>query len=67
MTPILQNILALTLVSVCGGWSLWQGVKSVRGKRSRLGSCCSKGCGAGTPQAKVEKTHFLPSEMLRRR
>jgi hypothetical protein len=72
MQAWVQNILAITLVALCGGWALWQGIKSMSGKRSKLGSCCAKGCGAAEPKpaetgAATEKVHFLPSEMLRKR
>jgi|GEM_PF-1027197 len=79
MSPLIQDIIALALVVACGGWALWQVSKTLRGKKSKLGSCCSKGCGcdatgktAGTAvegqgPAPVEKIHFLPSDMLRKR
>ena len=74
MSAILQNLFAITLVAACGSWAVWQGVKSMSGKRSKLGSCCAKGCGAGEQkkgvgdgQPAVQKVHFLPADMLRRR
>jgi hypothetical protein len=63
----MQNLLAIAAVAACGGWALFQGVKSLSGKRSRLGSCCDKGCGAGQAKPSAEKVHFLPSDMLRKR
>ncbi len=48
----------------------WQGFKSLAGKRSRLGSCCEKGCAAQTPvsgkDSKGERLVFIPVEMLSR-
>ena len=35
------------------------------GRRSKLGSCCSKGCASQTPSDKAApKTAFIPSERL---
>jgi hypothetical protein len=67
MAGIVQNMIALALVAVCLGWAVWQGYKSLNGKRSKLGSCCQKGCSAGEARPIVEKVHFLPSDMLKRR
>jgi hypothetical protein len=64
----LQHLLVLTLVGACLAYTSFQGIRSLRGKKSRLGSCCAKGCSA--PQssaATTEKIHFLPVEMLRKR
>ena len=64
----LQHIIALSLVGLCLGYAIWQGARTLFGKRSRLGSCCGKGCGTATnAPAATEKIHFLPSEMLRKR
>jgi len=63
-----QHLLVLTLVAACLAYTIFQGARSLGGKKSRLGSCCSKGC----PPVKAggsnsEKIHFLPVEMLRKR
>jgi hypothetical protein len=65
----MQDILAIALVSLCGVYALWQGYRAVAGKRSRLGSCCDRGCSESSakPQETAQKVHFLPSDMLRRR
>ena len=69
----LQHLLVLSLVGGCVVWVVWQGVQSLRGRRSRIGSCCAKGCSptpdpAGAPSAaataKAEKVVFLPVEAL---
>jgi hypothetical protein len=68
--PILfQHILALTLVGLCLAYTGYHGVRSLRGKTSRLGSCCAKGCAAQQPPTATttEKIHFLPADMLGRR
>ena len=66
MSYWVQNILVIGLVGVCAVWAVWQGYRSIAGKRSRLGSCCQKGCGAGE-KAAGKKVHFLPVESLKRR
>jgi hypothetical protein len=66
MPVLLQNLLAIVLVAGCGVWAVWQGVRSLRGKPGKLGSCCAKGCSAQKPAAEP-KVQFIPSEMLTRR
>jgi hypothetical protein len=64
----LQHLVVLCLVGTCLAYTTYQGVRSLRGKKSRLGSCCAKGCAATKPAAATtEKIHFLPVEMLRRK
>jgi len=58
-----QNILALTLVVACACWASWQGFKSLAGKKSKLGSCCAKGCSA-EPAKPTEKIQFIPLSAL---
>ena len=62
----LQHLLVLTLVAACLGVVARQGVRTLRGKKSRLGSCCARGCDAGSSQPKpgVERIVFLPSDLL---
>jgi hypothetical protein len=67
MPAWLQNLLALTLVAACGLWAARQAVRSLRGKRSRLGSCCDKGCGAAQTKPAAGPVQFLPSDLLKRR
>lgn len=70
----LQNLLVLALVLACAMFVVWQGVQSLRGKKSRVGSCCAKGCGSQSTQPdspaakpKAERIVFMPAEMLSRR
>jgi hypothetical protein len=63
-----QLIAVILVVSISASFLVWQGVRSLAGKRSKLGSCCSKGCGAETPaKSSTERVVFLPVEMLRRK
>ena len=63
-----QHTLVLSLVALCVGFCAWQGVRSLAGKRSKLGSCCAKGCSTAPAQQQAsEKIHFLPVEMLRKK
>ena len=59
----LQHLLVLLIVAGCVGVVAWQGVRALIGRRSKLGSCCAKGCET-TEQPKKERVVFLPSEML---
>jgi hypothetical protein len=63
----LQHLLVLFLVGTCLAYTTYQGVRSLRGRKSRLGSCCSKGCSAQPAASSTPKIHFLPVEMLRKR
>jgi hypothetical protein len=64
----LQHLIVLALVAACLGYAVYQAARSLYGKKSRLGSCCAKGCApAQSPSASAEKIHFLPVEMLRKR
>ena len=62
----LQHLLVGLIVLACASVVIWQSVRTLSGKRSRVGSCCAKGCSeTAKPQAgKGEKVVFLPVEML---
>jgi hypothetical protein len=64
MPLVLQNILVLTLVAICIAIVIWQASRSLVGKRSKLGSCCAKGCEAPKPEQQAARTQFMPVEML---
>ena len=64
----LQHTLALLIVAGALLFVLRQLLSFLRGKRSRLGSCCAKGCTPpDTATNKPERVVFLPVEMLGRR
>jgi hypothetical protein len=64
----LQHLLVVSLALGCLSVVIWQAVGSMRGRKGRIGSCCSKGCGANeTPKKPNERIVFLPAEMLGRR
>lgn len=66
-----QHLLVLTLVAGCIAWVAWQVIKTLGGRRAKVGSCCATGCrtsesaaqklGAAAPAPKVV---FLPVESL---
>jgi hypothetical protein len=70
MSPLLQNIIALTLVAGCLLFVIRQAFAALSGKRSKIGSCCAKGCQtpATTPTSpKSERIAFIPVELLIKR
>jgi hypothetical protein len=68
MSLLLQHFLVLTIVAVCVGTVGWQGLKGFFGRRSKLGSCCAKGCEPPAPTpTPTEKVQFIPVDMLARR
>jgi len=71
---MLQNLLVFLLVGACLAWVGRQAFQSLRGRRSKLGSCCAKGCAAtaAQPTEKQQSTAapriaFIPLEQLARR
>lgn len=65
----LQTLVVILAVAGCGVFLARQAYLSLAGKRSRLGSCCSKGCAANEPPkpGAPERIQFLPAEMLGRK
>jgi len=64
MSLIAQNILVLSLVAVCVAVVIWQATRSLVGKRSKLGSCCAKGCEPPKAEEQQARVQFIPVEML---
>jgi hypothetical protein len=71
MTPFVQNLAVLLIVGICVAYIGYQAVQAFRGRKSKLGSCCAKGCGAvektSTTIQKPAPVQFLPLENLGRR
>jgi hypothetical protein len=67
MSLWLQHLLVLTLVVACVVYALWGAFSSLLGKRSRIGSCCAKGCPPAPPAkgaGQSSRVVFLPVEFL---
>lgn len=62
----LQHGLTLAIVAVALTLVARQGFAALRGRKSRLGSCCATGCSAveTKPKAAGERLVFLPLEQL---
>ena len=64
----IQNIIVFILVAACCAFIAIQVYRSLQGKRSKLGSCCAKGCSEThadqTAKSKPERVVFFPSDML---
>ncbi len=68
MTLWLQHLLALGLVALAASYVVYQATSAMRGKRSKLGSCCAKGCTPKPTSApKSEAIIFFPSDLLKKR
>jgi hypothetical protein len=69
MSLWIQNLIVFSATGGSLSFLIYQGVRHVSGKKSALGSCCAKGCGAAgaPPKPGVERVVFLPVEMLGRR
>jgi hypothetical protein len=65
----IQNLIVLLATGGCLAFLIHQGIRHFSGKKSALGSCCAKGCGAASAKTKEggERVVFLPVEMLGRR
>ena len=59
-----QHLVVFAAVAGCVGVVATQAVRTLRGRKGAIGSCCAKGCDATGSEAKVV---FLPVEMLKRR
>ena len=65
MPLVAQHILVLLIAAGAAFVLLRQGIASVRGRGSKLGSCCAKGCEAQVkPQQPGERIAFVPVESL---
>jgi hypothetical protein len=70
MAMWLQNLVVLIAVVGCLAFVTRQIVSALAGRKSKIGSCCAKGCGTASPakpQVTGERVVFLPVEMLRKR
>jgi hypothetical protein len=65
----LQHLLAFVLVGLCVAYIGWQAFAALRGRRSKLGSCCAKGCSTTTNTAESKQTReqFIPVDLLKSR
>ena len=69
----LQHTLVLSVVGACLAYAVFQAVRNVFGKPSRIGGCCAKGCPT-TPAPQGDGDNradgrivFLPADLLRKR
>jgi hypothetical protein len=64
-----QHLLVFLIVLACAAVVGWQIVQTFAGRKSKLGSCCSKGCEPSAPksQSNQPRPQFLPLESLTRR
>jgi hypothetical protein len=62
----LQTIFVLLILATAIAFVVRQVYSAILGRRSKIGSCCAKGCepASSTP---TPKTAFIPSELLIRR
>jgi hypothetical protein len=64
----MQTVIVIAAVAACAsviGYQLWL---ALRGKPSKIGSCCAKGCGAQEKNRDgPARVQFLPLESLERR
>lgn len=59
-----QHLVVLLLVAGSVGYVGWQAFQSLQGRKSRIGSCCAKGCSSEPKPGPSERIVFLPSELL---
>ena len=62
-----QHLLVLLAAGACFAIVATQGLRTLRGKKSKLGSCCAKGCDAEGSKTTKERIVFMPVEMLRKK
>ena len=67
-----QHLLVLLIVAACVAYVLRGMVRTLRGKKSKLGACCARGCEPQQTQSaasgsKTPPVHFFPADALRKR
>jgi hypothetical protein len=71
MSSVAQNLAVILIVGVCAVYVGYQAFQAMRGRKSKLGSCCAKGCDAGARKgAELEARpaeQFIPLAALARR
>jgi len=70
MSQTAQNLVVLLTVAICAAFVLWQGIRTLRGRGGKVGSCCAKGCEAeqqNKPKSESNRIVFLPADMLKPR
>jgi hypothetical protein len=64
MNSLAQNFAVLLVVGGCVAYVVYQLAQAFRGRKSKLGSCCAKGCSvaekAVNAPAKPAPAQFLP-------
>jgi hypothetical protein len=64
MNAVVQNLIVLLIVGLCLAYVGYQAFQAVRGRKSKLGSCCAKGCDAvlkdSTQNQRPAPVHFIP-------
>jgi hypothetical protein len=66
MIMLIQTIAVIAVVAASLIYLLVQLSSALAGRRSKLGSCCAKGCEPAAPSP-TPRTAFIPSELLIRR
>jgi len=63
----IQTVLVIAIIAASAVYLLGQLGRALAGRRSKIGSCCAKGCDAASPSPSTPRTAFIPSELLIRR
>ena len=63
---LIQTSAVIAIVAASAAYLLVHLSRALAGRRSKLGSCCAKGCEPAA-SAPAPRTAFIPSEMLIRR
>jgi len=74
MPLLMQHVLVLLIVAACVAVVVGQGVRTLRGRKSKMGACCAKGCETSAQQSAPESAKpqaaspgrvvFMPVETL---
>ena len=70
LAVIAENLVILLLVAASATYVVYQTTQTLRGRRSKVGQCCAKGCSHSEPAATkppTERIVFLPAELLTRK
>ncbi len=63
MNSFVQNLAVIVIVGLCIAYAGWQLIQAFRGRKSKLGSCCAKGC-TSTAETKTTTPQAAPVQFL---
>jgi hypothetical protein len=68
MSDLAQHAVVWIVVAACVAYVARQAMRTLAGRRGKIGNCCATGCGEAKPQqAGGPRVAYLPASMLTRK